>query len=83
MARQQVCALCVRARVRARREGKREIDPIANTGPWLYAVHQKQFSWAVEMVQQVKVLATKSPDLSSIPESHVVEEENPLLQVVF
>jgi hypothetical protein len=34
------------------------------------------------MVQQVKVLATKSEEQSLIPTTHVVEKENQLPQVV-
>lgn len=39
--------------------------------------------WAREMAQQIKVLATKRDDPSSIPRNHIMGEKNRLLQVVF
>ena len=38
--------------------------------------------WASEMAQQVKVLASKPDNLSSIPETSVMEGENQLYKVV-
>lgn len=35
------------------------------------------------MAQQVKVLTAKPEDQSSIPETHMIERENGLLQVAF
>lgn len=38
---------------------------------------------AGEMIQQVKALATKSDDLSSIPRMYIMEKENWLLDIAF
>lgn len=35
------------------------------------------------MTQKVEEIATKPNDLSSIPETHMVEEDNQLLKVAF
>ena len=51
--------------------------------PYSYLGNQNKCSRASEMVQQVKVLAAKPDDLSSIPGTHTVERENGLLKVGF
>lgn len=42
----------------------------------------KLSSWAGKMTQWVKVLATQPDDLSLIPEIHMFDGENRLLEVV-
>jgi hypothetical protein len=43
----------------------------------------RSFSWASEMAQQVKVLAAKPDNLSSILRTHMVGGWNQVLQAVF
>lgn len=42
---------------------------------------KNQQTWGRELAQQEKALAAKSADLSFIPKTHKVEEENFFLQV--
>lgn len=42
----------------------------------LLLVNKNSMLWASKMAQQVKILATKSDDLCSIPETHMVGGEN-------
>lgn len=44
---------------------------------------KNQQTWGSELAQQGKAFAAKSADLSLIPRTHKVEEENSFLQVVF
>lgn len=44
---------------------------------------KNQQTWGSELAQQGKAFAAKSADLSLIPKTHKVEEENSFLQAVF